>query len=161
MNLGDRIKQCRTNKNLTQKELAAMIGVAEITIRQYETGKRQPRIETIEKIADILDVTIQYLIGFESNDRLNEDYQIKKGAFIDYLYSLGFSVETPLELKEHSSQHFIGYENRSKFKVVDAKLFKNFQDESNNYVIYLMNNLLERSIDLDDYIYDDELPDDQ
>lgn len=63
MGLGQNIKAARKKAGLTQKQLAEKIGVAPITIQQYENGSREPRIATIGKIADALDVTADYLAG--------------------------------------------------------------------------------------------------
>ena len=64
MDIGKRIKSARKAKGLTQKQLAEAVGVVTGTIQQYELGKRQPRIEQIEKIAEILGVSLSDLIGF-------------------------------------------------------------------------------------------------
>ena len=61
--LGQRIQSARKAKNLTQKQLAELIGVVTGTIQQYELNKRQPRIEQLQKIADALDTSIQQLLG--------------------------------------------------------------------------------------------------
>lgn len=154
--IGSRIKELRKSKGFTQREMADMLNLSYSTYSNYENNHREPKIEIIEKAAEILGVTIIYLIGHDSSSKLEKDYYKKQGVFVDYLYSLGYSVETPLDSKEYPSNHFIGYDNRSKFKVVDAKSFKKFQEESNNYIIYLMNNLLEQSIDLDEYMNDED-----
>lgn len=65
MILGENIRKYRRLANLTQKDLANMLGCAEITIRQYETGKREPKHETIEKIAKELKVGTSTLYGFD------------------------------------------------------------------------------------------------
>ena len=58
MTIGEQIKTFRKKAGYTQKQLAEICNVAEITIRQYELGKRQPRIEQLEKIANALDVSL-------------------------------------------------------------------------------------------------------
>lgn len=58
MTIGENIRAIRKEKGLTQKELGRLCGIAEITIRQYESEKYQPKIETIEKIAKALEVPI-------------------------------------------------------------------------------------------------------
>ena len=45
MSVGDHIKNARKSAGMTQKELAEKCGAAEITIRQYESNKREPRNE--------------------------------------------------------------------------------------------------------------------
>ena len=57
MTIGEVIKYKRTKKGLSQKELALMVGCAEITIRQYESGSREPKQSKLEKIAEALGTT--------------------------------------------------------------------------------------------------------
>lgn len=64
----ERLKALRIEKNLTQQELAEMIGTVKSTISQYETCKREPVLSILIKLANALDVSIPYLIG-ESDDR--------------------------------------------------------------------------------------------
>lgn len=56
------LKQCRLNKNLSQKELAESIGVAPSTYSLYESGKREPDVEKIKLLSEKLDVTADYLL---------------------------------------------------------------------------------------------------
>lgn len=63
-----RLRTLRIEKNLTQQELADMIGTVKSTISQYETCKREPVLSILIKLANALDVSIPYLIG-ESDDR--------------------------------------------------------------------------------------------
>lgn len=58
---GERIKQARKAAGLTQAELATILGVKYQMIGQYENGKRNPKKETIQKIADALGVDYQAL----------------------------------------------------------------------------------------------------
>ena len=62
MDIGILIKQKRKAAGLTQEELAQKIGCATITIRQYESGKREPSIIVVGKLANALDVDIFDLI---------------------------------------------------------------------------------------------------
>lgn len=66
MNVGERIQAARKKTGLTQKELAQRLGLATGTIQQYELNKRQPRMEQLREIADVLSVTPGYLLGYES-----------------------------------------------------------------------------------------------
>ena len=56
LTIGERIKQARKLKGLTQKQLGELSETSEITVRQYELGKRQPRLEQLRRIASALDV---------------------------------------------------------------------------------------------------------
>ena len=58
-----RIKEIRKAKKITAKELAVFVNVAESTMSLYENGKREPDYKTLLKIAEYLDVSIDYLLG--------------------------------------------------------------------------------------------------
>ena len=62
--IGDRIRETRINKGMTQQQVADSIGVTYQNISQYERGLRTPKNETLIKIADALGVSIYELIGF-------------------------------------------------------------------------------------------------
>lgn len=62
MDIGLKIKEKRNAAGLTQSQLAELSGVAVITIRQYESNKRQPRADQLRAIASALGVTVDYLL---------------------------------------------------------------------------------------------------
>lgn len=57
------IKILRTEKNLSQEELAKQIHVTQTMISQLEKGKKQPSKEVAESLADFFEVTLDYLLG--------------------------------------------------------------------------------------------------
>ena len=61
--VGERIQAARKNAGMKQSELAEKLGVAVVTIGQYERGKRQPRLEQLEAIAAALGVEPWELSG--------------------------------------------------------------------------------------------------
>lgn len=63
MTIGERIRYYRKIVGLTQKQLGELSGTSERTIQQYEGGKRQPRIEQLQKIAPFLKVSAADLLG--------------------------------------------------------------------------------------------------
>ena len=50
MTIGKKIKELRKQKKLTQKRLSKLTGIAEITIRQYEADKYNPKWKTCKKL---------------------------------------------------------------------------------------------------------------
>lgn len=62
----NRLKELRTSKNLTLKELGKAVGMRDNTLSQYENGKREPKKETWEKLANFFDVSVDYITGFSS-----------------------------------------------------------------------------------------------
>ena len=54
MAIGENIRKIRKEKKLTQKELGKLCGMSEAQIGQYENGLRNPKMETLKKIAKAL-----------------------------------------------------------------------------------------------------------
>ena len=65
--LGRRILQAARSKGLSQKELAATIGVTEAVISRYISGEREPKPDVIANIATALHTTSDYLLGIEND----------------------------------------------------------------------------------------------
>ena len=59
----DRLAQLRKSKGVTQKALAEKLGVNTRTVQFYESGDKRPEIEGIVKIAEIFNVSVDYLVG--------------------------------------------------------------------------------------------------
>lgn len=74
MTTGERIRSLRKSRNLTQKQLGELAGIAEPTIRRYELGKLNPKYETLEKIAAALRTSTGALLGGGSKIK----YQVKQ-----------------------------------------------------------------------------------
>lgn len=72
------IKDIRTRKNLTQAEVASALGVSSVVYSRYETGSRQPSIETLVQLADIFGVTVDYLLGRQDiEDSTLSEYELR------------------------------------------------------------------------------------
>lgn len=63
MALADNMMLLRKKKGLSQAELGKMIGTSGDVIGRYERGDISPSIEAVAKIADALEVSVDYLIG--------------------------------------------------------------------------------------------------
>lgn len=59
----ERIKELRLSKKLTQQEVADRIGITRPAYTAYESGKRQPDFDTLETLAQLYEVTTDYLLG--------------------------------------------------------------------------------------------------
>jgi methanogenic corrinoid protein MtbC1 len=58
-----RLRELRNNRGLRQKDLAQALGLAQTTIANYEQKSRFPDEETLDRIADYFEVTLDYLLG--------------------------------------------------------------------------------------------------
>ena len=59
----ERLKQLRKEKGMTQIELAQALGVSSGTVAMWETGKRKPQFETLNRLCDLFDRHLSYLLG--------------------------------------------------------------------------------------------------
>lgn len=61
--LHKRLKQLRSEKKLTQQELADRLNVNRVTYTNWENGKREPELDKVVEIATELNCTVDYLLG--------------------------------------------------------------------------------------------------
>lgn len=61
----ENLKLARERKGISQKDIAENIGVAKSTYSLYESGNREPNVQTIKKIADFLSVSADELLGLD------------------------------------------------------------------------------------------------
>lgn len=59
----ERLKQLRLELDKTQREIAALLGIARTTYIGYEKGERSPDLEMVDKIAGVFKVSTDYLLG--------------------------------------------------------------------------------------------------
>ena len=69
------LKTARNAKGLTQEQLADMLNITRLSVARYEAGDREPSLSILEKMADVLDTSTDFLIGREKSMReiLDED----------------------------------------------------------------------------------------
>ena len=63
MNFSQNLKQFRLMIGMTQKEMAAYLGMTERGYRNYEIGAREPSLNVLVIIADKLDISLDVLVG--------------------------------------------------------------------------------------------------
>lgn len=60
---GDKLKQARNDAGYSMQQIEDILGIKKNTLSRYETGKREPDIETIGRLADFYEVSLDWLIG--------------------------------------------------------------------------------------------------
>lgn len=80
MGFGLNIKKIRTNKGLTQKQLAELLNVATITIQNYESGRREPNYDMLSKLSEVLSVPLVELFidDTSSNEKIFYNTETQK-----------------------------------------------------------------------------------
>ncbi len=66
MLLSKRLKELRISNGLTQRELGERVNVTKVSICCYENGTRTPTLDTLTKLGKVLDVDVDYLLGYDS-----------------------------------------------------------------------------------------------
>lgn len=82
MTLGEKLKELRTEKNWKQDAIAIDIGTDKRTISLYENDKISPSIETISKIAQVYNISIDYLL---INDYPRRPLYLKDNSIVEKL----------------------------------------------------------------------------
>ena len=72
-NFSYRLLSLMEEYNLTQKKLAEQVGTTNVTISRYINGDREPRLEIATRLANVFNVSIDYLLGNTENKEINLD----------------------------------------------------------------------------------------
>lgn len=67
MTLASNIREARQAKNISQSEFAEMLNVHQTYVSQIERGLHVPTVEFLDRIADALDCSLDYLVGRTTN----------------------------------------------------------------------------------------------
>lgn len=76
MTLGQKIKKLRTDKNLTQKDLADQVHVTFQTVSKWEKDENEPDLATLKTIAKLFDVTLDFLV--DENEELPKEEVVEE-----------------------------------------------------------------------------------
>lgn len=104
----ERLKQLRESKNMTQVRLGIELGVSQETISGYEIGKATPPADMLVKLADILDTSVDYILGRTDNryfNKLNKSDLSKQELELLLIFR-----KLPQIKKERAIGFFIGLE---------------------------------------------------
>ena len=110
MNIGEKIQFYRKANKLTQKQLSALSGISEISIRKYEAGDRFPKTEQLQKIASVLEIGGNELLDIKLDrvkvetvgDAMTLFYLLKEKLGADFSYELNADGSiNPNSIKVH------------------------------------------------------------
>ena len=105
MYLSNRLKMLRTKQNLSQRQMAEILGLETSSYGKYENSKAQPPADKLQALAEFFDVSVDYLLGrtnvrklnlpenvqvlqmAEEIDELSETQQQQLRDFLDYIKS--------------------------------------------------------------------------
>lgn len=115
--LGTRIKQLRNKMGLTQTNLGSMVNVTKVSICCYENGTRFPSLETLMDLAQVFNVSVDYLLGLDNNviSDENEKYNLTMAKE---------EIEFIKELRKYSTLHNKVISNPKRFAELILKKLK-------------------------------------
>lgn len=91
----NRLKELRQKNSLTLRGLGKEINMSSSRISQYETGKREPKLETWQALADFFNVSVPYLQGI---DEIPSDLNFStKQEAIDFIHKIMKAQNIKLE----------------------------------------------------------------
>ena len=77
------LKKIRIARGLTQYEIAEFINVSQVVYSKYETGKSEPSYDTLTKLANYFDVSVDYLLDYNETALIIPD-ELKDVSFAFY-----------------------------------------------------------------------------
>lgn len=104
--VGQRIKMLRKRKGMNQSELAAALDKSLRTIQKYETGEIEVSIAIVNQLAELLDSTPTYILGYESN---NEPIR-GLADVLDFLFKLENIKELGFRIDVRRPPHYDQWE---------------------------------------------------
>lgn len=107
--MGEKIKELRSAKKMTQTALAERVGVTKAAISAYENGTRQPSYPVLMSIANVFNISADVLLGNNKRDVIDVTYltpsqrsyiQQMVSTFIDYNYMYEKLIETKVDIDQ-------------------------------------------------------------
>ena len=117
MDIGKTISKLRSDKGLNQRDLAKLLGVSNGAIGMWETGKRQPDLDTIKKLSAVFGVTTDYLIGNSKNAIDYANYQMDTPEFaLDFKMRIrDLLAEQKISEEEFAEKTGFNYEEKDSY----------------------------------------------
>lgn len=91
----NRIKEVREQKGFSQSDVAKNLGITRQAVSLYEKGRREPKLETWQKLADFFGVSVPYLQGISDIEDI--DFFSSFDNFYSNLEKVGDKVKVPID----------------------------------------------------------------
>ena len=135
LKIGTNIKNARALKGITQKEAARLADIPYSTYSNYENNNREPEMEVLYKIADVLDVSAEQLIYGPAG--------VLNSETAEYLLELAgydlYNMDSYYAICETSG------DNIKKQIVVNGKAISDFVHDVNKYIQFLVSKMMEET----------------
>ena len=143
MNLGDKIKELRKSKGITQEQLADMLLVSSQAVSKWETGVANPDLAHIPDIAKLFDVSTDELLGVENDkkiDKINNEMNDVRLARLEKMMSILMARDDNealgIMLEDAKRIYSIDFIQEADFEKTDWKLGCSELVDGNNKLIF-------------------------
>lgn len=145
--VGDRLKELRNIKKMTQKEFSIFLGIPQPSVSAYENSKNSPTIEVLIDIANKCDVSLDWLSG-----RTNDHPSITSMQdIVSFFYELSMLNEIGFNIEVEDKFDNDLEDNKNKWNAKIIFYGNNEEKPSNSDVCNILKELSENVFDLDSY----------
>jgi transcriptional regulator with XRE-family HTH domain len=132
----NRIKEVRKKKGLSLQQVADAVGVGNNTISRYETGKREPKLETWNKLAEYFNVPTSYLMGLSDDVNGWKEWAENTGYSVKQIKD---EIQRLIKTKRLDSSANIQYQIDQAVKSLDSSSYSTTQGVQHELVFQLTN----------------------
>ena len=132
----NRIKEVRKKKGLSLQQVADAVGLGNNTISRYETGKREPKLETWNKLAEYFNVPTSYLMGLSDDVNGWKEWAENTGYSVKQIKD---EIQRLIETKRLDEKAGIQYQIGQAVKSLDSTSYSTTQGVQHELVFQLTN----------------------
>lgn len=132
----NRIKEVRKKKGLSLQQVADAVGLGNNTISRYETGKREPKLETWNKLAEYFNVPTSYLMGLSDDVNGWKEWAENTGYSVKQIKD---EIQRLIKTKRLDSSADIQYQIDQAVKSLDSSSYSTTQGVQHELVFQLTN----------------------
>lgn len=127
MTLGERIKSARRECGMTQKDLADKTGMTYQQISQYERNERQPKVETLIRISNALNKSLESFMNYEemfAANAIQKSHVVVPNEMLDDILDI---MDVFVSVKKKARRRVVEYANE--IALIDEYRKKNPEDD--------------------------------
>lgn len=134
--MNNRIKELREKNNLTLRGLGDKVNMSSSRISQYETGKREPKLETWNKLAEYFNVPTSYLMGLSDDVEGWNEWAKNTGYSVKQIKN---EIKRLIETKRLDSSTDVQHQIDQAVKSLDSASYSTTQGVQHELVFQLTN----------------------
>ncbi|WP_288745491.1 helix-turn-helix domain-containing protein [uncultured Enterococcus sp.] len=142
MKQNEKIRQLRVKQGFTQKELGERSGIGESTIRKYELGQRNPKLETLNKIASALGVSASSLLDDKENSFSETMYKRNFNSTLSLIEEVNLKISsTGSIVKEIIEEGYLWIDTPDSSFEITQKELEELNEKLESYAKFAINEL--------------------